>query len=191
MTLDAEYNQPSRKTIEISAAVYDIDTGIQINKIEILVNPGESISPEIVTLTGITDASVANAVNIYDAYVMLKDFQKSCGKVFVNPLVWGSGVSNDSQAIYSEYLAFANNSKLDLLVDTENFMGYRVIDVKSIFQSLQLIRGSTFSGSLEHVCNNVLKIGFEGRPHRALPDAINTYRVWHFLLNKMSDLRFK
>lgn len=178
MSLDAEYNQPSRKCIQIGAAIYDAISGQLVDRFQVFVNPGELISEHITDLTGIRDSDVANAPNIKEAFALLKEFKENNGKVFMNPLVWGSGVSNDSQALYKE------SGSLE-----ENFMGYRVIDVKGIFQSIQIIKKSQFSGSLEKVCNDVLKIGFEGQKHTALADAMNTFRVWHYLIKRFGDLR--
>lgn len=177
MVIDAEYNQPSKKCIQIGAAIYDAKSGQLVSKFETYVNPNEPISQHIVELTGIYDRDVVNAPDIKEAFQMLKDFQNS-QKVFRNPIVWGSGERNDSQALYEES------------GDTEeNFMGYRVLDAKSIYQSIQVARDKQFAGSLEKICVEVLKIGFEGRKHSALADAMNTFRVWHYLVSRFGDLR--
>lgn len=181
MALDAEYNQPSRKTIQIGAAIYDAKTGMLVDRFETYVNPKETINPEIVELTGIKDSDVKNAPEIVEAFQLLKAFKES-HKVFRNPIVWGSGVRNDSQTLYDEYLS--QGYLMDK--DTENFMGYRVIDAKSIFQSVQLMRNKEFAGSLDKVCIDILKIGFEGQKHSALADAMNAFRVWHFLCKRFN-----
>lgn len=176
MTLDAEYNQPSGKTIQIGAAVYNAVTGLLIEKFETFVNPGEPISEFIVELTGITDQDVYNAPNIKDAFEMLELIHAK-HKCFTNPLVWGSGVRNDSFSIYNE----------SGVTDRPNFMGFRVIDVKSIFQSVQMMSNKTVRGGLKKSCETA-GIGFEGRYHTALADAMNTFRLWHFLVKRFSRL---
>lgn len=176
MTLDAEYNQPSQKTIQIGAAIYDVYSGQIIAEFETYVNPGEPIEPFITELTGITDKDVAHAPSIKEAYEMLEYFHAK-HRAFCNPLVWGSGVFNDSQAIHKESG-----------VERDNFMGYRVIDVKSVYQSAQMYKGKQVRGSLETVCKKFLKIGFEGTAHRALTDAKNTFRVWHFLVKRFGEI---
>lgn len=177
MSLDAEYNQPSKKCIEIGAAIYNTKTGELIDTFETLVNPGEPISEEIVELTGITDGMVINAPRIREAFLQLQAFH-SRYKVFRNPIVWGSGYSSDSVAIWKESG-----------VTEENFMGYRVIDAKSIFQSIQLYKNKQFGGPMEKIMNEILHLPFEGDPHRALVDARNAFRVWHYLVSRFTDFR--
>jgi inhibitor of KinA sporulation pathway (predicted exonuclease) len=173
MTLDCEFNQPSQKLIEIGAAVYQVNTRKQIAKIEIFVNPFELLNPEIIELTGITDADLENAVDAKTAYFMLKEFHKE-HHCFMNPIVWGSGVRNDSLLIWQQ-----------AEVEELNFMGYRVIDAKTIYQSLRMQDNrkikSGVKGSMEE-----LGLTFVGREHRALPDAVNTFTIWSYLTKTMS-----
>lgn len=171
LSLDCEYNQPSGKTIQIGACVWTVN-GILLERFETYVNPGEPINPEITALTGITDANVSGAPTIKEAYEML-EYIHAKHKCFRNPLVWGSGVRNDSQMIHVESG-----------VDRPNFMGFRVIDVKSIYQSVQMVTGQTVRGGLEKACKTV-GIGFEGKSHTALADAMNTYRMWQFLMKRL------
>jgi len=174
LSIDCEYAQPSGKTIQIGAAVFAARTGQLIEKLETYVNPGEPISQFITDLTGITDRDVQNAPSIRDAYLMLQDLHKK-HKCFKNPIVWGSGLRNDSQTIYDEAgIVGTDGERLP------NFMGYRVLDVKSQFQSVQIFHNKIIRGGLEKTCKT-LGIGFEGRAHTALADAVNTFRVWHFL----------
>lgn len=171
LSLDCEFNQPSGKTIQIGAAVYNAVTGLLIEKFETYVNPGEPISAEITELTTITDRDVQNAPSIKEAFEMLELIHAK-HKCFTNPIVWGSGVRNDSLSIWQESG-----------VDRPNFMGYRVIDAKSIYQSVQMMNNKTVRGGLAKCCAT-LGIGFEGRPHTALADAMNTFRVWHYLVKR-------
>lgn len=175
LVIDAEYNQPSGKTIQIGAAVFKVKTGEMIESMEIYVNPGETIQPFIVDLTGVTDKDVSNGMSIQDAYLMLKDLHKR-NKCFKNPLVWGSGVRNDSQHIHSE----AN-------LGDENFMGFRVLDAKTIYQSLKMFQNDTVRGGLKKSMESI-GIQFEGRPHSALADAVNTFRIWHHMLKAVPKL---
>lgn len=172
LSIDCEYNQPSGKTIQIGAAVYNSITGLLIDRFETYVNPDELINPEITVLTTITDQDVANAPKIKEAFEML-EYIHAKHKCFTNPIVWGSGVRNDSLTIYQE----------SGIIDRPNFMGYRVIDAKSIFQSVQMMSNKPVRGGLEKTCK-VIGIGFEGRAHTALSDAMNTFRVWHYLVKR-------
>jgi inhibitor of KinA sporulation pathway (predicted exonuclease) len=183
LSLDCEYNQPSHKTIQIGVAIFKARTGQLIEKFETYVCPGEPISQggngivNITELTGIKDSDVSGAPTILEAYEMVKNLHVK-HKCFKNPLVWGSGVRNDSQLIYQE--AYPSE---ELRKENPNFMGYRVIDVKGTFQSIQIFHNKTVRGGLQKTCET-LGIGFEGQAHTALADAINTFRVWHFLIKE-------
>jgi len=184
LALDCEFNQPSGKTIQIGAAVYKASSGLLVEKFETYVNPGEPINQDdsngitnIVKLTGITDRDVQNAPTIQEAYLRLKALHRK-HKCFRNPIVWGSGVRNDSQHIHEEAAIKDAEGNLE-----ENFMGYRVIDAKGLFQSVQIFHNGTVRGGLKNTCEE-LKIGFEGTAHTALADAMNTFRVWHYLTKR-------
>lgn len=168
MSLDCEFNQPSQKTIQIGAAAYKVKTGELLGSFETKVCPGEILLPEIVQLTGITDCDVMNAPDIKKAFAELKDFHRQ-HKCFKNPIVWGSGVRNDSSLLYDE-----------AQVIEPNFMGFRVIDAKTLYQSYQLIHQGTIRGGLEAACSE-LGLTFAGKPHDALADAMNTFTIWKFL----------
>jgi inhibitor of KinA sporulation pathway (predicted exonuclease) len=174
MVLDCEFNQPSKKCIQIGALVYDLDNAQCVDTYDSFVNPGEPINPEIVQLTGITDRDVSNAPTIAQAFEELRWFHAK-NKVFQNPIVWGSGVSNDSLALWNEVGA-----------DEPNFMGWRVIDAKSIYQSLMLFDGGMYAGGLEQSMSR-LGLTFQGTKHNALTDARNTFTIWYHLIRKMRD----
>jgi inhibitor of KinA sporulation pathway (predicted exonuclease) len=179
MSLDAEYNQPSGKTIQIGAAAYHLPDGKLLDTLEMLVNPGEPITPYITGVTGIQDSDVTGALSIVEAYEQLRRFHRKY-KCFKNPLVWGAGDKNDSQHIYQEAYPDANQ------YENPNFMGYRVIDVKGQFQSIQLLHNKTVSGGLKDTCERV-GIGFEGEAHRALVDAKNAFRLWFYLTKQFPN----
>jgi inhibitor of KinA sporulation pathway (predicted exonuclease) len=178
MSLDCEYNKPSGNTVQIGAVAYHLPTGETLGVFNAYVNPKELISEEITKLTGVKDSDVTGAPTIREVYEDLRTFHKK-HKCFKNPLVWGAGVRNDSQHIYEEAYPLASHT----INGPENFMGYRVLDVKSIYQSIQIFSNKTVSGTLEDVCNHV-GIGFEGDPHRALTDAKNAFRLWFYLMKK-------
>lgn len=189
MTLDAEYNQPSRKTIQIGAAVYNARNAALIERFEMYVNPYEPIREPITQLTGITDKDVQNAPGILDAYHMLWMLHEK-HKCFRNPLVWGSGTRNDSSHIYDE--AQEQKKLLDEKLGkehqplVENFMGFRVIDVKTIYQSVQLFENSKHGGGLKDSMKR-FHLEFEGKEHTALADAMNTFRFWYYLVRTFHD----
>jgi inhibitor of KinA sporulation pathway (predicted exonuclease) len=174
MSVDAEYAQPSRKCIQIGAAAYDATTAECLGTFETYVNPGEPISEEIIALTGITDKDVENAPKISEAFDMLKAFHKK-HKCFRNPLLWGSGVRNDSHSLWLE----SGSTE-------ENFMGFRVIDAKTLYQSAMLFGNGEYAGGLEKSMNK-LGLVFEGKAHTALTDAKNTFTIWYYLTRKLHD----
>lgn len=186
MVLDIELNQPSRRIIQIGAAVYDIRNATCYDTIEIYVNPGEPISPEITDLTGVTDRDVVNAPGIIETYKQLKDFHKK-HKCFINPIVWGSGFRNDSSEIYNQYceaVVMTDGHGIDQA--EEHFMGFRVLDAKTLYQSIQLFENSKHGGGLKESMEK-LGLKFEGDSHRALTDARNTFAIWYFLTRKIHD----
>lgn len=178
MALDCEYTQPSRKTIQIGAAAFNPRNAALLERFSTYVDPGEPISPEITLLTGITNRDVAGAPTIQQAVKDLRAFHKK-HKCFKNPIVWGSSTRNDSQHIWDE-------SGLE----GDNFMGFRVLDAKTIFQSAQLFEDGQHSGGLK---DSMKRIGltFEGEAHQAINDAINAFRVWYFFMRQLHDGRKK
>lgn len=185
MALDAEFNQPSRKTIQIGAAVFNARNSALIERLEIYVNPFEPISEPITQLTGIRDQDVKNGMNIQQAYEELKRFHAK-HKCFRNPLVWGSGLRNDSSHIYDEYVEFVKANNPEYPYDAENFMGFRVIDCKTIYQSVQIFENSKHGGGLKDSMKR-FHLDFEGQEHTALADAINTFRFWYHLVRIFHD----
>lgn len=185
MSLDAEYNQPSGKTIQIGAAIFNSRTAELVARIELIVNPNEPINPEITELTGIRDQDVQNGMTIIEAYDELRAFHKK-HKAFKNPIVWGSGNSNDSAHIYAEYRKANLQMKDESFLQEDNFMGFRVLDVKTIYQSVQLHTNSEHGGGL---AKSMAKFGltFEGESHRALTDAMNAFRFWYYLVKVFHD----
>lgn len=179
MSLDCEFNQPSRKTIEIGAAIYDVRSGDLIAKFKTFVDPGEPVNPEITELTRITNEDVQGAPTISEAFQKLKEFHAKW-EPFMNPLVWGSGKSNDSLALYEE------SGTVEA-----NFMGFRVIDAKTLYQSLRIFSGKKIKGGLSEACSaKGLGIGWDeayGKNHGALADAHNTFRVWYHMIRKFEE----
>jgi inhibitor of KinA sporulation pathway (predicted exonuclease) len=185
MVLDCEYMQPSRKCIQIGAAVYDARSAACMETFETYVNPGEPISEYITDLTGIRDQDVQDAPSILEAFSMLKDFHKK-HRAFKNPLVWGSGIRNDSQALYEEHVAATLDKWGPEAGVGENFMGWRVLDAKTLFQSIQLFEDGQYAGGLSDSMKR-LGLKFEGDKHRALTDAKNTFTIWYYLTRKIHD----
>lgn len=180
MSMDCEYNQPSGKTIQIGAAIFNAKTGLELDRILIHINPNEPLNPEIIELTGISEQDAQAGTTIQEAYEELARFHAK-HKCFRNPLVWGSGKWNDSDHIWREYRASLGPGARDSDGITENFMGLRVLDVKTIYQSVQIYRNSQHGGGLVPSMTK-MKLDFEGQAHNALADARNTFKMWFHLV---------
>lgn len=165
LSLDLELNQPSRKIIQVGACVFKPRNCEIVEKFMVYVNPAELLNPEITTLTGITNEDVARGTDILNAYKQLKILHER-HKCMMNPVVWGSGVFSDSSALFDQ----ANPGE-------PNFMGMRVTDAKTLYQSWRMMTNKKVKGGLE-VALEEMGMRFEGRPHQALDDAINTARIW-------------
>lgn len=181
MSIDLEMNQPSGLVCEVGAAIIDLKTGELVDTFQSYVYIGELMNPETSQLTGITDDMLIAADRVFEVYMRLKAWKEAHGKkVFMNPIVWGSGTHNDSGILFQQ-------AKRDGLKE-ENFMGHRVVDAKVIYQSFAMINGKGIKGGLETCLGKKLKLGWDdkfGPPHRALADAYNTARAWHFMATKI------
>lgn len=178
MSLDIELNNLNKKpkVIEIGAVVIKTETGEVVEMFHTYVNPKELITEYITNLTGITNNVMETPhPDITEAYYLLKEFHKR-RECLMNPIVWGSSTRNDSNSIWQE-----------ACVEEDNFMGHRVIDAKTLYQSHKMKTNGKVRGGLETACKD-LGLGWSstyGEPHRALADAYNTARVWDFLVSKM------
>lgn len=171
ISLDCEFNQPSQKTIQIGAVCFQPDNGKIVEEFMVYVDPGEPISPEITSLTRITDDHVVLAPSIVEAARQLTSFKQRL-QINAIPIVWGAGKSNDVSKIYSE-------------ADVESPFRSRIIDVKGVFQMLANSASNDMRQKvgLKKACD-LLGIGWNssfGQPHDALADALNTMRVYMFL----------
>jgi inhibitor of KinA sporulation pathway (predicted exonuclease) len=70
--------------------------------------------------------------------------------------------------------------------EEDNFMGWRVVDAKTLYVSLQLFENGKYAGGLADSMKR-LGLKFEGDKHRALTDARNTFAIWYYLTRKMHD----
>ncbi len=183
LALDLEMNQPSTRIIEVGAVVFKSNNKGRlcvVEELQVFVEPLEPVSIDITLLTGICNRDVNGAGTVWEAYELLRNLHKK-HKCFKNCLVWGSGAFNDSSHIWQEVLAHIDTPKF--LLEEGNTFGHRVLDVKTLYQSRQIISGKTVKGGLSVACEE-LGIGFIGSPHRAKDDAINTARVFLEIMKK-------
>jgi inhibitor of KinA sporulation pathway (predicted exonuclease) len=126
-----------------------------------------------VELTGITDQIIAEKGRpLAGVYEQLSKIHKNQG-CFINPVVWGGGDS--------VYLHDQSGSK------EPNFFGYRIIDVKTIYQAIMVSKGLALKGGL---VSSMSKMGvdFIGTPHNAYYDALNTARFYLHILKKLGSI---
>jgi DNA polymerase III epsilon subunit-like protein len=176
ISLDLEFNQPSRKIIQIGVSIGNqtISEKDWIIK-KWYVDPEESISPDIVALTGITESDIsAHSSSIDDVAKELSGLitKYNC---FVNPVTWGGG---DSEMLLK--LFESNNVKFP-------HFGRRHIDVKTIHTFINFAKNKNKSGGLASVMGQY-KLQFIGKAHRADVDAYNTLRLYFALLNRQTAI---
>jgi len=176
ISLDMEYNQPSNSIIQVGIAVGNLATGDILETYSSYIFQDELINPRITKLTGIAQEDVDLGDNIEWVYEHIKSLHKEF-ECFRNPLTWGGGDSNDLR------LALDIDEKSE-----ENYLfGRRWIDVKTLFVSHCLAKDiKTQSGLAKSMSRLGLK--FEGKKHNALDDAINTFKIYMELLERMEDI---
>jgi inhibitor of KinA sporulation pathway (predicted exonuclease) len=209
VTLDLEMNQPSGRIIEVGAVVGDALTGEIVDRLKFMVNPRESITPFITNLTGITDADVAGAGTVYDAYEALKAMSLKWG-ASRTLLTWGGGDSIELRnQIAEECPGVFDAPKVDAVDskkggghgdDKENgdddhvgggnpnffFFGHRWEDMKTVYKMWGMANDVVGKAGLEKALTR-LGLTFDGTPHRALDDAANTWKVYMFFKELMVD----
>jgi DNA polymerase-3 subunit alpha (Gram-positive type) len=134
-------------------------------------NPEEPISPFITKLTGITDEiiqekSVSHEVVAQELGELIK--VNSC---FCNAITWGQG---DTDELKDEF----RERNIDF-----PFFGRRIFDVKTLYVFQQMVQGKTPSGGLRKSMNSY-GLKFQGTPHNASDDALNTLRFFFYFLER-------
>ncbi len=170
VSMDLEMAQPSGRIIQIGACISDLETGKIIDTFNQLVNPHEPLSEFISTLTGITDAAIAeHGVTLHTAYERLKIWLAPHSDRFLNPYVWGG---NDLLDLRNQLNTLA----------TDWPFGRRWFDVKTLWQFRQMRLGLKPQAGLAKA---LVKSGlrFKGRKHSATDDAINTALLATHLYN--------
>lgn len=172
LALDLEFNQPSKKIIQVGVAIGSASQEESLWAVrQWVLAPGEPIAPNITALTGISDQDVADkAVPLSQLAAELSALIEA-HKPFVNPVTWGGG---DSQALLS---AFKHQ---DLSFP---YFGRRWVDVKTWHALLALARQQNCSGGLRSVMARY-GLQFSGPPHRADVDAFNTLRLFFKMLER-------
>ena len=174
VALDLEMNQPSGRIFQVGAAVGDLRSGQLLGRFSVYVNPLEPLEPRIQDLCGVTDEVVRLAGTLDEAYEGLRLWMAPYAeKRQLNPLTWGG---DDAQTLQEQLGAPGNGWPF----------GRRWVDVKTVFVAWQHANEQQGQGGL---ATSMKKVGlvFEGRKHDAADDAVNTFRMYHRLLQRIKN----
>lgn len=176
MALDLELNQPSQRIIQVGVALgRRLQSEEEYVVKQWLLSPGEPLAPAITTLTGITEQDLQERAVSWEqmAQELLALIQEH--KPFVNPVTWGGGDSAELlQALAERQITFPA-------------FGRRWIDCKTYHVFSALAQGKSPSGGLRSVMSRY-GLTFQGTPHRADTDALNTLRLFFKLLSRQATL---
>ena len=153
--IDFEFNQPSRKIIQLGAVVVDLKKNEILDTFSYIVNPHEDLDPSITELTGITQADVDASNGIGPCIRKFWEFQQ--GKTII---AWGNDV--DMLRVATKDAGKTVPPKM------------RAVDLKATASILR----NGFTGKQESNglagCLKQFGMKFLGTPHNALWDAYNT-----------------
>lgn len=175
LSLDLELNKDPVEIIQLGMCVGETDTGEILETVGCFIKISTPVHPYIETLTGITDADLATGGTIADALASMTAL-KNRHDCYCNSLQWGGG---DTDALKNAVVASGAWT-----VGCWPF-GHRYIDAKTVFQTWQLANGQKMQAGL---AKSLGKVGlkFEGRKHNAIDDSVNTFRIYHKLLQLMA-----
>lgn len=177
--LDLELNNlkngKTPKIIQVGVAIGNVLYPQHLQTVSWYLDPQEEISPEITALTGITNEVIQEKAVPHEQVAKELGILIDTYKCFVNPVTWGQG---DAQELKNEFR--------DRGVDFP-FFGRRIIDVKTVYVFKQIAQGKTPSGGLKKSMH-AYGIPFEGQPHRADVDALNTLRFFFHLIGKENQV---
>jgi len=165
------------KIIQIGLAVgnYHDYVNQSLSTYKWFLDPKEPIFEFITQLTGICNQDIS------DYAVPHEQVAKEIGEIitkrncFVNPVTWGGG---DSLELKAEFK--------DRGISFPHF-GRRWIDVKTWYSLHMLAMGKKPSGGLSSGLGS-FKLQFEGSPHRADVDALNTLRLFFEILHRHNQI---
>ena len=173
VSLDLEMNQPSGRIIQVGAVVGDLRNAQVLSRFSAFVNPEEPLAPTISDLCGITPETLEIAGSLSEAYELLTQWLEPFSQERqLNPLTWGGG---DSASLRDQLS----------LHDVPWIFGRRWLDVKTVYIAWQHSRGVIPVGGLAPSMKKV-GLGFKGRKHDAADDALNTFVMYHRLLELMN-----
>lgn len=169
ISLDLEFNQPSQRIVQIGAVVGHIPSGKVHGRFSCFVAPEEPLAPEISDLCGITPSALDLAGTLPEAFEQLMHWMHPYrDELQRNPLTWGGADSDTLRRAVG-------------LDERSYVFGRRWLDVKTVYAAWRHARGQSPQGGLKSSMKQ-LGLVFQGRPHDAADDALNTFRAYHCLL---------
>lgn len=177
--LDLELNQNPEtkvpKIIEVGLAVGNPTKPDDFIVKNWYVNPQEPLVPFITELTGISEEVIRErSVPLSQVAEEMSEIL-SDKNLFCNPVTWGQGDANELKQEFKD-----NGIHFP-------FFGRRIVDVKTIYVFLEQVNGRSPSGGLRSSMAKY-KIPFQGTPHRASVDALNTLLFYFFLMERQRKL---
>lgn len=176
LSLDLELNQPSGRIIQVGVALGKrLQSEEEYTVKQWLLSPQEPLAPFITELTGITEQDIAERAVPWEQMAQELLALIETHKPFVNPVTWGGGDSVELlQALRERDIAFPA-------------FGRRWIDCKTYHVFSALAQGKSTSGGLRSIMSRY-GMTFQGTPHRADVDALNTLRLFFKLLSRQANM---
>lgn len=176
LALDLELNGPD--IIQVGVAVGNVHTDptdYLVRSWYVQPKSGAEIEQHITDLTGIDQAlldrcAVDHGTVASDLSTLIREHN-----VFVNPVQWGLG---DADELLTEFRQLGCHFP---------HFGRRVIDVKHFYLYIEAANGHALSGGLRSSMGRH-GLQFNGTPHRADHDAVNTLRFFFHLLRRQESL---
>ena len=176
LSIDLELNGDD--IIQVGVAIGNADTDPDdyvVRSWYLQPKSGAAIDPFITDLTGIDQTLLDScAVDHGTVASELSDLIRDTG-VFVNPVQWGLGAAGELLAEFRQ-----------LGCHFPHF-GRRVIDVKHYYLYIEAANGHALSGGLRSSMGRH-GLQFQGTPHRADHDALNTLRFFFHMLRRQESL---
>jgi len=175
-SIDLELTQPSERIIEIGITLGKVEDRSIIETRSYFINPQEQLTDYIIDLTSIKQSDVDKAPTLSEAYGSIMSWLKS-NKIHKSAIVWGG----DDVRLLKEQVKEFNPNLADWC------FGHRIIDVKTLVQAYHCSKRVTMQGGLRKSFER-FGLEFEGTPHRADVDSLNTLKMYYHMLDKYEKM---
>lgn len=167
--LDLENNQPSDYPIELGYVIWDTNKKIALCHRDIVIRDSEDeLNPEVAQLTHLTQEQINNGQELVVAIMQMQmDIEQYKASAYIGQ--WGGG-DVDVLKRFSR-------------IHTEWIRKSKIINIKHLFESYMIAKNKSHKAGLIKACKT-LQLDFLGVPHNAYCDALNTARVYQYLLEK-------